>query len=315
MSDIAAINLEAARWVARQDADDWTDADEAALQRWLRADPRHAGALLRAEASWVALDQCRDQPDAEEAPDAPRVGRRNLLAGGAAALAASLAGGFFWLRDARVYATDMGEIRRVQLGDGSIAAINTETRMDVDFAASDRHVRIDRGEAWFQVAKNPKRPFVVEAGDVRAVAVGTAFSVKRQANGAEILVTEGIVEAWGVRNAPRKIHLVAGQRAFIADDAAVTLETPGPSVDRALAWRDGKIILAGETLADAIAEFNRYNRRKLVLTDPTVASEQFDGSFRIDDLEGFATAVKASLNVPVDLDDPEEIRIGKNNRT
>ena len=312
MSDIAAIDLEAARWVARQDTGAWTDADEAELQQWLRADPRHSGALLRAEASWIALDQCRDRPGDENEPEArplPRLERRTLIAGGAA-LAASLAGGFFWLRAARVYATDRGEIRRVQLDDGSIAAINTETRMDVDFAARDRHVRIDRGEAWFQVAKNPKRPFVVEAGEVRAVAVGTAFSVKRQANGAEILVTEGIVEAWGVRNAPRKVQLVAGQRAFIADDAAVTLEAGGASVDRALAWRNGKIILAGDTLADAIAEFNRYNRRKLILVDPTVAAEQFDGSFRIDDVEGFATAVKASLNVPVFLDDPEEIRIG-----
>lgn len=315
MTDIASIDLEAARWVARQDKGAWTDADEAELQDWLRADPRHAGALLRAEASWVALDQCHDLSQGEGEERSSSFGRRKLLVGGGAALAASLAGGFFWLRGVRVYETDKGEIRRVQLGDGSIAAINTETWMDVDFAARDRHVRIDRGEAWFQVAKNPKRPFVVAAGDVRAVAVGTAFSVKRQANGAEILVTEGVVEAWGVREAPKKIRLVAGERVFIADDAAVTVEAGGASVDRALAWRNGKIDLAGETLSQAIAEFNRYNRRKLILADPAFASEQFDGSFRIDDVEGFATAVKASLNIPVFLDNPEEIQIGKPDRT
>lgn len=314
MNDIARIDSEAARWVARQDKAAWCDADEAELQQWLRVDPRHCGALLRAEASWAMLEQCSHQPEEEEgkAPPPPALGRRTLLAGGGAALAASLAGGFFWLRGVRVYATDKGEIRRVNLVDGSVAAINTETWLDVDFAARDRHVRIDRGEAWFQVAKNAKRPFVVEAGDVRAVAVGTAFSVRRQHDGAEIMVTEGVVEAWGVRNAPQKIRLIAGERVFIADDAAVTRETGGASVDRALAWRSGKIDLAGETLSQAIAEFNRYNRRKLILADPSVASEQFDGSFRIDDVEGFATAVKASLNVPIFLDDPQEIRIGRN---
>jgi transmembrane sensor len=81
-------------------------------------------------------------------------------------------------------------------------------------------------------------------------------------------------------------------------------------VDRALAWRNGKIHLAGSSLAEAVAEFNRYNGRKLVLADQDLAGERFDGVFRTDDPEGFAKAVKESLGVPIDLGQ-SELRIGR----
>jgi transmembrane sensor len=209
------------------------------------------------------------------------------------------------------YRTELGEIRRVPLSDGSTALINSDSEVRVKLAERRRNVRLANGEAWFRVAKDPHRPFVVQAGQIVVQAVGTAFSVRRRDQGADVIVTEGVVEVWAAPADGYKTRLEAGQRAFIGDNAAVHLAKESTaSVERALAWRVGSIDLAGETLAMAVEDFNRYNHRKLILLDQRLANEQFDGTFRTDDPEGFAASVGRSFGVPVYAQDPGEIRIG-----
>jgi transmembrane sensor len=311
--DPSHLSDEATTWLARMDAGTWSDADEQALQAWLAEDPRRRGALLQAEAAWLTLDP----PSAtaiEPSIRRLRFSRRSALAIGGASIAASLTAGLLWFRSAS-YTTEVGEIRRVPLADGSVAAINTASRIEVAMAEARREVRLDRGEAWFQVAKDPKRPFLVEAGRVRVQAVGTAFSVRRRDDGADILVSEGVVEAWADGAEGNRIRLVAGRRAFVGENAAIRQEPAEPSsVDRTLAWRAGKIDLAGNSLTEAIAEFNRHNQRKIYLADPALGHEQFDGLFRTDDPEGFAVAIKNSLQVEIDLSDSDRIRIGRPRR-
>jgi transmembrane sensor len=313
----SAIRDEAARWVARMDAETWSAEDERALELWLSGDPRRRGALLEAEAAWLTLNEApssEQQPSAEltRSPIKGLFERRQVVLGGSAALAASLAAGFLWVAAGTSYTTELGEVRRVPLADGSIATVNTSSRIEVKLAADRRHVRITRGEAWFQVAKDPSRPFVVEAGRIRVQAVGTAFSVGRVDGGARILVTEGVVEAWAADADGHKVRLIAGQSAFVGDNAAIRVDATAPSsVDRALAWRAGLIDLSGQTLAEAVGEFNRYNRRKLVLADQRLGGEQFDGVFQLSDPEGFAIAVRDSLSTPVDVGDPARIVIGR----
>jgi len=305
-----SIEEQAARWVARMDAGELPEVEEEALQAWLADDPRRHGALLHAQAAWMALDPALAVPAMQD--DTPsRVPRRRVLAYGGAAIAASLAAGIFLFDGAKHYATDVGEIRRVPLADGSIATINTASNVEIRLARTRREVRIESGEAWFQVAKDRARPFIVAAGRVRVQAVGTAFSVRRRDNGAEILVTEGVVEAWADGADGHRVRLTAGTGAFIADNAAIAKKPEAPSsVDRTLAWRSGKIDLAGDRLDAAAAEFNRYNHRQLVIADPALGAEQIDGIFRTDDPEGFALAVQSSFGVPVDISDPGVIRIG-----
>lgn len=327
------IEAEAARWLMRLDREGRTPALAQELEIWLAGDSRRRGAWLQAEAAWLLLDglAARDGqavPDVQDDEEAVPQGaveftggpdrsdgaisrRRMMFAGGAAALAASLAGGFFWLAPAENYVTQVGEIRRVPLADGSTAAINTRSAVRIAFASERRAVRLDEGEVFFQVARDSARPFVVEAGRIRVMAVGTAFSVRRRDGGAEVLVTEGTVEAWADGADGARIRLSAGQRAFVADNAAISERPAGPSeVDRALAWRSGRIDLAGETLGYAASEFNRYNRRQIVIADPALEQERFYGVFRTDDPEGFARAVNGSLSVPVRADS-QEIRIGR----
>jgi transmembrane sensor len=126
-----------------------------------------------------------------------------------------------------------------------------------------------------------------------------------------VLVTEGVVETWTAGEADNRVRLGAGQRAIVSKASVIRVDTAGlPALDQALTWRDGRIDLGGKSLADAIDEFNRYNKRQIVLCDSSLAAEQFDGVFNTNDPEGFATAVQASLNVPVELDQPDRIRIG-----
>lgn len=315
----------AAAFVARMDGDAWSEADEAQLQAWLAEDPLRQGLLLQLQAQWYALtpaavpeeESAPPAQDGEEAaPARPKLlARRGLLAGIAASAAVAVTG-VRWSSAPAVYETKLGEIRRLPLADGSVMTMNSGSELVVDMAGRSRDIELAQGEAWFEVAKDAKRPFVVAAGDVRVRAVGTAFSVRRRETGVEVLVTEGVVETWSAAPAggpDLHMRLEAGDRATLSAHAVIDYEAGIPtSVDRSLAWRSGMIDLDGRTLYEAANEFNRYNARQIVIADPRIAREQFDGLFRINDPEGFAEAVKASLGITLDTSNPDLIRISLN---
>jgi transmembrane sensor len=177
--------------------------------------------------------------------------------------------------------------------------------------ATERDIRLTQGEAWFEVAKDPARPFVVHAGRVRVRAVGTAFSVRRRGDGAEVLVTEGTVETWVEGHEAQQTRLAAGSKAFVGDTPSPEPIAAAAAINRSLAWREGQIALEGETLADATAEFNRYNSQKLVIEDPALAREKLVGQFRMAEPMAFARAVASTLGATV-LADPDSIRLSRN---
>ncbi|MGA0599317.1 FecR family protein [Caulobacter sp. KR2-114] len=296
------VEAEAVGFALRLEQDGRTPALEAELQAWLAGDSRRAGALLQAEAA-LALMAAAPVQAASPARQAGRVNRRLVAAAAGVATAGGALGLWSLSRgQGRRYDTDIGEIRRVPLADGSTVAINTQSAVTVSLDEGLRHVRLRRGEAWFQVAKDSARPFVVEAGAVRVRAVGTAFSVRELPDRVEVLVTEGVVEAWRQGDAAARLQIAAGRMAVVGDQGPVLVRANDPTVvDRTLAWRDGKIDLAGETLGEAAAEFNRYNTRKVIVDDPALARAPLYGVFRADDPEGFAQAVAQSLGARVSL--------------
>lgn len=296
------------------DSGNWSEADEAALQGWLAADPRRHGLLLQTQAAWMLPDALQE-PEAVEVPPAAndtrgKWMRRGVLGGMVAASAAAIVtfrGGFS--RDAE-FVTRVGEIRRVPLDDGSIMTINSGSEIKVSLSRRAREIELLQGEAWFDVAKDAERPFIVASGPVRARAVGTAFSVRKREEGVEVLVTEGVVETWSDADASRRLTVVAGERAMVKERTLVHYrEGDNTPVDRALAWRNGMIDLNGTTLREAADEFNRYNQRQIVIADPEIAGEQFDGLFKLDDPDGFVQTLKVTLPVAIDTSDPGTIRI------
>lgn len=298
-------------WVARLDREGRSPELESALQTWLDGDERRRGAFLRAEALWSRLDRASLSHIYPGREPSPPVSRRVMLAAGSA-LAAS---GVFaaWLAFGREtsFDTSVGETRSVPLADGSIMVMNTQSAVGVSMTSAIRRIRLAAGEAWFDVAKNPDRPFVVEADRVRVEAVGTAFSVRRLENGADVRVTEGVVEAWVEGAEDSRVRIAAGEKAFVSESAQPAKARPvrDAEIERKLAWRSGKIDLNGETLAEAVAEFNRYNERKLKVANAALARRRMYGLFRAHDPEGFARAVAVSLNAPVQISS-DEITIG-----
>lgn len=297
---------EAAAWALRHPLD---QDEQAALDRWLALDPQHPGALLRAMAGLSLID-------AASVPEVDRIRvawpRRRVIAGMASALAASLAGVIGWRGFmAERVSTARGEIRRLPLSDGSIATIDTDSALSLAFAGDSRRISLDHGQAWFQVAKDHTRPFLVDAGIAQARAIGTAFSVERRQDGVDVAVTEGVVAVWPSRAHGDVTILEAGQFArFRPGSTAPITGTAPAAIARTLAWRSGEISLENETVAAAVARFNRYNLRQVVLVDPAVGDERLIGLFQIDRPEDFAATLAATLDVTVTTT-PDEIRLAK----
>lgn len=311
-----AINDRATEWVARIDAGPLDAAAQAEFDDWIARDDQHRGAFFRATVAWRMLD--RASALAEGGPARPASAleeaaatsihhgssstRRGLLWGGgaiAASLIATVVGrGLLSPGPTRIQ-TALGEIRKVPLGDNSIATVNTATTLEIDFQPARRDVRLEAGEAWFEVAKDARRPFIVAAGDVRVRAVGTAFSVHRLAEGADVQVTEGRVEVWVVGREHHRLAVGAGARTLVTN-----LDGPQPAIvdtmgiNRTLAWRYGALNFEGDTLGAAVAEFNRYNRVKLEV-DPALANEKIVGRFRIHEPAAFARSTSVMLNARV----------------
>ena len=188
-----------------------------------------------------------------------------------------------------------------------MASINSNSKLEVKLSDHKREVVLVKGEAWFEVAKDKSKPFIVEAGDVKVRAVGTAFGVNRLKDGAEVLVTEGTVEVW---TGKAKALLTAGQRSFVPyKTAQITVARQPQEVQRKLAWRDGKLIFTRQTLGEAVADFNRYSAKKIIISDPSLMDKRIFGQYQIDAAEQFARDIGAYLNVPIEVG-VESITIG-----
>lgn len=305
---MSTIEHQAAEWVARQFARGLADPERAALQAWLAADRRHYGAYARALAIHNAISVATaplvlPEPAAQHAPPpAAAYPRRSFLRYGglAACLAATAgAGGFYALQRQAVLTTAKGEFRKVPLADTSIAEINSGSRIEVRFTDQQRQINLRRGEAWFEVAKDKTKPFIVESGKARIRAVGTAFAVRRFANGTEVLVTEGTVQVWTQDATARRQLLTVGERAFLADGITVTRQPN--EVRRKLAWREGKLILKNQTLSEAVLDFNRYSSKTIVIRDAALGGRRLFGQYQLDAPELFAHDVSTVLDVPLHI--------------
>lgn len=312
----------AAEWVLRQ-GHGLTPEQERDLARWLAEDPSHAPLLAEMEETSRLLDGMKFQQRAPAvtAANPPPVTRRWFLRAAGVAAAAVLGLAAWQLAKSRpvvdyavASATSLGEFRRLALPDGSVVLLNTDTAVEVTYDQRIRRVQLLHGQAFFEVAKNPARPFIVQAGRVAVRAVGTAFEVRRRDTALDVLVTEGRVRVLGDFPAGPSAgtgemdlgpELVVGHRAQLALDAdqaprasAMVVSTVEPRALRtAVAWQEGRLEFFDQPLAEVVAEFNRYNRRKIVIADPGLAAQRFGGAFASHQVEPFIELLEQSFGV------------------
>lgn len=349
-SDDESIAATAAAWLAQRD-DTLTPTEAVAFALWRAADSRHEAAVARLENTWAALQPLRDfRPAAARHPDrdllaAPVRGQIVAFPFGARAFAFAtaaalmLALGWWSLRptstDGNHYATTAGGYERVMLADGSVLELNSDTAAEVSFTTTERRVRLARGEAHFTVAKNPARPFWVEAGGVAVRAVGTAFNVRLGARDVEVLVTEGKVSVSetvgptladaapalrsGLSTTSNATFLTANERVLLSTTrpATTTPLAPAPTplvehitpeaVRDALSWQGPRLVFVDTPLAEAVAQFNRRNTLQLVLADPALATLPVGGGFRPENVEAFVRLLESSGDVVVERNDPSRL--------
>lgn len=318
------LDAAAAQWLARRDRG-LTPAEQDAYLQWLREDPRHGPAVFRLEQAWGALDQLAEWRPAHSPqpnPDllAPRK-RSRIYWLSTAALAAAAAVALLIFSGApksTVPAPRQAIIHpgpeRLTLEDGSTVELNTGARVEVRYTADTRAVQLLQGEAHFSVAKNPARPFIVTAGQVAVRAVGTAFSVALAPREVSVLVTEGKVQVAEAGPAPAPAGeapepapargptvLTAGQQAVInlvtAEPVAAVQDVTPAQVERALSWQGMRLEFVDMPLGNVVADFNRYNRRKLTVADATTAAILVGGNFRADNVEAFVRLLESSFGV------------------
>jgi transmembrane sensor len=318
----AQIYAEASEWFA-----DFRDREPDAatrhdFDRWLRTSPEHLGAYLEIAALWnegAALDTGRwsaerliadaradlakvialsERPltadpgrtarSAKRMPAAAMVGLFSLVV-------IALAGVWLLETGAPVYDTAVGEQRSVTLPDGSIVDLNSRSRIELRYSRNTRDIELLEGQALFNVAKDPERPFVVTSGNTRVRAVGTQFDVYRKQAGTVVTVVEGRVSVAGsARESPpargssaaashgqadpiAEVVLTAGGQVLVTD--AAIQHAPRPNVASAVAWRQRQLVFESASLVEVAEEFNRYNTRQLVIRDAGLRSFHISGVF------------------------------------
>ncbi len=189
------------------------------------------------------------------------------------------------------YRTAIGDLQEVPLADGSTAILSSDSWLQVTLSHGERHVDLQRGEAFFAVAKDPARPFVVSAGGRRVTAVGTRFSVRRDANDLRVVVTQGLVRLEsdrqpGGHRQPTTL-LPAGSVALASDAGVVVQSGSVQQAEEYLTWRSGFVNFHDMPLAAAAAEFNRYNTHKIVIGDASVGAMRVGGNFRWSNTDAF----------------------------
>jgi transmembrane sensor len=222
---------------------------------------------------------------------------RRAFAG--AALAASVGGAIYLgvrpLLSSETIETARGQRTQQQLGDGSSIALNTDSKVEVALGKGERHVTLVRGEVFFDVRRDPDRPFVVDLGDARVEVLGTSFNILKKNDMIEVTVSEGVVAVTGFDGAVTQVQ--AGKTALVGQGLLTTSATSEALARQRRAWNEGFIELNDEPLVMAVTEVNRYRTVPLVIGDPSIASLTVSGRFGVNESDSFIDALKTSFDL------------------
>lgn len=293
---------EAAGWVARLQSSDATDKDRRDFQIWLQRDSAHQAAYDEFRSLWSEL---KDVPIPAGRLKRLRLSRRTAVSNiVAVCVIAVLSATLYRMgmvdRMRADYYTAVGQVRSVTLADGSRVDLNTDTAIAVRFSAGERRIELLRGEAFFDVTKNPARPFIVEDSALQARALGTRYGMRTATSGffgdfrADVQVEEGKVE---VSNGADRVVLEAGEVATLTAQGRIALTKADVSSDTG--WRNGKLVFSGRPLRDVLATLERYRHGRIVVLDQAAAERTVSGIFDLNDTDQALQVLESNLPVSV----------------
>lgn len=204
----------------------------------------------------------------------------------------------------------MGEVSQVGLQDGSKVTLNTASKIKVVFNNDERELWLTQGEAFFDIASDPNRPFLIHMKNKTVRVVGTKFNIKLSTSGFDIAVAEGVVkieENTSQMNSPvviKPVVLKAGTMASFSNTSTLISNHNAETVNRAQSWRSGYLRFDDERLEKVIDSFNRYRNVKIVIDD-AAADLRISGVFKLSDGDAILTALEATL--PIDVRKDKEI--------
>ena len=322
MTNAAQIEEEAATWLIRRDSAAGAN-DDAEFTAWLAADVRHRAAYVRLTAAFdrtARLKNLRRDGMPIDADLLARPGRPSFKSVrgpwwslAAAVAMVSVAVTWWWLQQggAQTYRTEVGDMSRVILSDGSAVTLNTDSELRVRFTDAKRTVTLLRGEAQFAVAHNALRPFEVLARDRVVRAVGTVFDVRMSGEQSmTVLVTEGrvgVVPQASAETSAATTIIEAGEVITASAGSLKVTRLSAAEASRRMAWRNDQLAFQGETLAEAVAEFNRYNRRQIRIEDSSLEQINVGGSFKPRDIDSFVAALERSFGIKVKSSDSRSV--------
>jgi transmembrane sensor len=306
---------EATQWVVEMNSGELSDARTKMLHEWLRTSPLHEDLLLEASDVW---DETKNL--VAENRTVLSVSKTSWIFSPSMAVAAlllvTLTGVFlsgvmnFSGSEQKFvnvkHETRIGEFRTITLSDSSRVTLNTNSKISVAFddQSEIRRIYLLQGEAYFDVAKDALRPFIVEVNKREVRAVGTAFNIRLDSSYIEVLVKEGIVEFVDlpdvavIRVLPDR--LTAGQVLEIQNGAKeVSLMVP-EKVEMRLSWQTGRVVFQGDKLIDVVSELSRYTDTRFVFSDDRIESIRVGGSFRIGNVEELLELIKEGFDVNIE---------------
>lgn len=281
-------------WVVRKKEGPLSRKEQGAFEAWLAADPAHAAAYDDIEQLSADLSDLRLPRQARSA----RASRRKLQLASAAASAAAIALLALSLGDLSNflrsdYYTGTGETQLVTLEDGSRVELNAQSAIALHFTPSQRRLALLQGEAWFEVAPNPARPFAVDAGGGTVTALGTSFDIALEKGETLVTVTKHrvIVASGGLET----VVAEGQQSAFTRGSPA---RAPAPAdVARLTAWRRGKLIVDDQPLGDVLATLGRYRRGIVYCLRPAICARRVSGVYAMDNPLQALNEIETSLGL------------------
>lgn len=323
-ADIEDVRDVAADWFARRRSGSFTGAEQRALDAWLDADPAHAEAYFAIDRAWNGAGAVRADPRVLARRQAllKACGRRTFLTRTAAASVAAivLGGGIVGVQAltgpkplaTQSFRTDVGQRSTVTLPDGSVVTLNTDTVVRTEADGERRLVYLERGQAYFKVAKDRRHPFIVTAAGRTVTALGTAFDVRIDNGALKVVLVEGKVRvetptAKTSAQPGQATEMVAGSQLVAVADADWRLTRT--DVARETSWTRGQIVFDDEPLSTVVAELNRYSDQKMVVLDDNLADQPISGAFKPGDIHGFAQALAGYRLARIEDESEREVRI------